>query len=76
MCYLNRSIRFVLDTDFCSKARNGNVKANRLEPGRKLSPPPPRRIPFRYFNRSPEVIRLTVMIDIRNPLSLRQIEDL
>ncbi len=31
---------------------------------------------FRYFNRSPEVIRLTVMMYIRYPLSLRQVEDL
>jgi transposase-like protein len=32
--------------------------------------------PFRYFNSSPEVIRLTVMMYIRHPLSLRQVEDL
>jgi putative transposase len=32
--------------------------------------------PFRYFNRSPEVIRLAVMMYINYPLSLRQIEDL
>jgi len=32
--------------------------------------------PFRYFNSSPEVIRLTVMLYIRYPLSLRQVEDL
>ena len=32
--------------------------------------------PFRYFNRSPEVIRLAVMMYIRYPLSLRQVEDL
>ena len=29
------------------------------------------RNPFRYFNSSPEVIRLTVMMYIRYPLSLR-----
>ncbi len=34
------------------------------------------RNPFRYFNSSPEVIRLAVMMDIRYPLSLRQVEDL
>jgi len=34
------------------------------------------RNPFRYFNSSPEVIRLTVMMYIRYPLSLRQVEDL
>lgn len=32
--------------------------------------------PFRYFDSSPEVIRLTVMMYIRYPLSLRQVEDL
>ncbi len=32
--------------------------------------------PFRYFNSSPEVIRLAVMMYIRYPLSLRQVEDL
>ena len=32
--------------------------------------------PFRYFNSSPEVIRLAVMMCIRYPLSLRQVEDL
>ena len=34
------------------------------------------RNPFRYFNSSPEVIRLTVMMYVRYPLSLRQVEDL
>ena len=32
--------------------------------------------PFRYFNSSPEVIRLAVMMYIRYPLSLRQVEDM
>ncbi|MEO9824265.1 MAG: IS6 family transposase [Paracoccaceae bacterium] len=32
--------------------------------------------PFRYFNSSPEVIRLVVMMDERFPLSLRNVEDL
>ena len=32
--------------------------------------------PFRYFNSSPEVIHLAVMLYIRYPLSLRQVEDL
>jgi len=31
---------------------------------------------FRYFNSSPEVIRLVMMMYIRYPLSLRQVEDL
>ena len=34
------------------------------------------RNPFRYFNSSPEVIRLAVMLYIRYPLSLRQVEDI
>ncbi len=34
------------------------------------------RNPFRYFNSSPEVIRLAVMMYIRYPLSLRQVENL
>jgi len=32
--------------------------------------------PFRYFNSSPEVIRLVVMMQARYPLSLRNVEDL
>ena len=32
--------------------------------------------PFRYFHSSPEVIRLTAMMYVRFPLSLRQVEDL
>jgi putative transposase len=31
---------------------------------------------FRYFNSSPEVIRLAVKLYIRYPLSLQQVEDL
>ncbi len=34
------------------------------------------RNPFRYFNSSPEVIRFKVMMYIRYPLSLGQVEDL
>ena len=32
--------------------------------------------PFRYFNSSSEVIRLVVMMYVRFPLSLRNVEDL
>ena len=32
--------------------------------------------PFRYFNSSPEIIRLMVMMYVRYLLSLRQVEDL
>ena len=31
--------------------------------------------PFRYFDSSPEVIRLVVMMYVRYPLSLRNVED-
>jgi transposase-like protein len=32
--------------------------------------------PFRWFDSSPEVIRLVVMLYVRYPLSLRNVEDL
>ncbi len=32
--------------------------------------------PFRYFNSSPEVIRLAVLTYVKCPLSLRNVEDL
>ena len=32
--------------------------------------------PFRYFNSSPEIIRLVLMMYVRFPLSLRNVEDL
>jgi putative transposase len=32
--------------------------------------------PLRYFNSSPEVIRLVVMMYVKFPLSLRDVEDL
>jgi putative transposase len=32
--------------------------------------------PFRYFNSSPEVIRLAVMMDVNYPLSVRNVKDL
>ena len=36
----------------------------------------PRHSPFRYFKTSPEIIRLAVLLYIRFPLSLRNVEDL
>ena len=38
--------------------------------------PSPTSSPFRYFNSSPEVIRLAVMMYVKYPLSLRNVEDL
>ena len=35
-----------------------------------------KRSPFRYFRTSPEIIRLAVMLYVRFPLSLRNVEDL
>ena len=32
--------------------------------------------PFRYFKPSPEIIRLAVLMYIRYPLPLRQVEDI
>ncbi len=34
------------------------------------------RNPFRYYKTSPDIIRLAVMMYVRFPLSLRQVEDL
>ncbi len=34
------------------------------------------RSPFRYFKTSPEIVRLAVIIYVRLPLSLRNVEDL
>jgi putative transposase len=35
-----------------------------------------KRSPFRYLNTGPEIIRLAVMLYVRFPLSLRNVEDL
>lgn len=43
---------------------------------RGLSAKMTKRSPFRYFKTSPEIIRLAVMMYIRFPLSLRNVEDL
>jgi hypothetical protein len=40
----------------------------------KKSPKPPN--PFRWFDSSPEVIRLVVLMYVRYPLSLRKVKDL
>ena len=32
--------------------------------------------PFRYFTTSPKIIRLAVMLYVRFPLSLRNVEDI
>ena len=35
-----------------------------------------KRDPFKYFHSSPEIIRLAVMMYVRFPLSLRNVQDL
>ena len=43
----------------------------------EVSPPGARSSnPFRYFGNSPQVIRLVVMMYVKYPLSLRNVEDL
>jgi putative transposase len=36
----------------------------------------PKPVSFRYFKTSPEIIQLAVMLYVRFPLSLRNVEDL
>jgi putative transposase len=56
----------------------GAVRRTRLERGRSPAtlPSMTRRSPFRYFKTSSEVIRLAVMLYVRFPLSLSNVEDL
>jgi hypothetical protein len=56
----------------------GTVRGNRLEAGRAVAYRcrMTKRSPFRYFKTSPEIIRLAVMLYVRFPLSLRNVEDL
>lgn len=52
------------------------VRAIRLETAKARSVPLRTRNPFRRFNSSPKVIRLVVLMHVRYPLSLRQVERL
>ncbi len=56
----------------------GSIRGNWLEGTKALGYPPlmTQRSPFRYFKTSPVVILLAVMLYIRFPLSLRNVEDL
>ena len=56
----------------------GTVRSKWLEPCRAaaLRQGIIKRSPLRYFKTSPEIIRLAVMMYIRFPLSLRNVEDL
>jgi hypothetical protein len=53
----------------------GVVRVDRLEASGGVPWPPATRNPFRYFIGSPAVVRVAVMMHIRHPLSLRQVED-
>ena len=57
---------------------HGTVRLNDLEQGmvRGLRFGMTKRSPFRYFKTSSEVIRLAVMLYVRFPLFLRNVEDL
>ena len=59
-----------------ARTLDGIVRVNLVEPPGVVLWPPAMQNPFRYFNSSPEVIRLAVMMYVRYPLSLRQVEDL
>lgn len=56
----------------------GCCQGKRAERGRATgwSRGMPERSSFRYFNISPEIIRLAVMLYIRYPISQRNVEDL
>jgi putative transposase len=57
---------------------DGVVRRTRLAAGRggPIAFPDDQTLPFRYSKTSPEIIRLAVMLYIRVPLSLRNVEDL
>ena len=56
----------------------GTFRQNQLETGRAglYLPDMTKSDPFRYFKTSREIIRLAVMLYVRFPLSLRNVEDL
>lgn len=69
--------------ELTSKGAMGTVKAtapdgDEVADGVGQGMPQPRKAanPFRYFHSSPEVVRLVVMLYVRFPLSLRNVEDL
>ena len=57
---------------------SGSVRRTSLETGQgaRKRPGMTKRSPFRYFKTSPKIIRLAVMLYVRFPLSLRNVEDL
>lgn len=82
------SVFVVFHVDEASKSRVNTHHATcillvALSDQNRLRPPCPdtslgrmSKKPFRYLNTSPEIIRLAVMMFVRFPLSLRNVEDL
>ena len=65
-----------VSTDEETVPRPGIVRGNWLESVRCALSCLEVKKPFRYFKTSPEIIRLAVMMYVRFPLSLRNVEDL
>ena len=61
---------------FPDRRCEGVVRAKRLEPPGEVPWRLGMQNPFLYFNSSPEIIRLAVMMYVWFPLSLRQVDDL
>ncbi len=59
-----------------TKTTGCSEEPSRVGQGRGIPCPRKPASPFRYFNSSPEVIRLVVLMYVRFPLSLRNVEDL
>ena len=61
-----------------SNSAEGTVRRKFIEANKALasSRRMTKRSPFRCFKTSPEIIRLAVMLYVRYPLSLRNVEDL
>ena len=56
--------------------RHCQIKRGLSGQGRFVAGRMKKHSPFRYFKTSPEIIRLAVMLYVRFPLSLRNVEDL
>ena len=61
-----------------AKAVSGRCQSKLLERTHLAASPRmmTQRSPFRYFKTSPEIIRLAVMLYVRDPMPLRNVEDL
>lgn len=66
----------LMTEQYTGSGNHGVVRGKHLERQLSCRYPDWMKNPFRYFKTSPEIIRLAVMMYIRFPLSLRQVEDL